>query len=184
MTSSVAPAAVGIYSRPQAWRQNGLVALEEFKMNPAVAWGLEHEKDALWEYECLTGNIPTETLDNQRFYVHQEYPWLGATPDGKIGSDGSLELKCPMSLPDEPTAAWLVQTNVQMEVCRRVFCDIVAWSEQETRVWRVCRSFEFFRQIRPYLMAFYRSIRDLQAPPRFKRKPKLDYSVIAWERVH
>jgi putative phage-type endonuclease len=58
----------------------------------ATRWGQELEAFAREAYEIETGNIVTQS----GFTVHPEYAWLGASPDGLVGDDGLIEIKCPM----------------------------------------------------------------------------------------
>ena len=185
VTASIAPAAVGLFSRPKAWRNHRRIGLEEWKDNPAAAFGREHEEDAVFAYECATGVVPDDTLGRQKFYIHPRYSWLGATPDGLIGDVGLLEVKCPVHMYDEVPGHYHVQMQVQLAVLGRMACDFVAWKPDETRIWRTTRSTEFFDSLVPYLYAFYRMLRDFREPPAFKpgTKPKLNYDLIATERL-
>lgn len=96
--------------------------------NAAMLWGTEHEDEARAAYECETGNIVKEV----GFIEHPSVPGLGASPDGLIGSDGLLEIKCPSSIthlsrvlagvvPDE----YKPQMLVQMLCTGRKWCDFV-----------------------------------------------------------
>lgn len=58
---------------------------------PAMQWGIDHEDDARMEYQIRTG----EVVDLTGFVLHPNIAWLGASPDGLIGKDGLLEIKCP-----------------------------------------------------------------------------------------
>lgn len=44
-------------------------------------------------YELETGNV----VQQVGFITHPDFPSVGASPDGLIGTDGGLELKCPRS---------------------------------------------------------------------------------------
>ena len=52
--------------------------------------GNEYEAEAILKYEQRTGNKVTYT---QEFIVYDDY--VGGTPDGYIGEDGLVEVKCP-----------------------------------------------------------------------------------------
>ena len=65
----------------------------KFAGNSACDHGTKHEPDAIAKYEEATGRKVLEF----GFIVHEEIPWLGASPDG-ITEDGILiEAKCPVS---------------------------------------------------------------------------------------
>lgn len=58
---------------------------------PALQWGKDVEPYAREAYELETGNLVVET----DFIRHPQYPFVGASPDGLIGADKGLEMKCP-----------------------------------------------------------------------------------------
>lgn len=57
----------------------------------ALQWGTDVEPYARQAYELETGLIVTES----EFVTHPKYPFAGCSPDGLIGSNGGLEMKCP-----------------------------------------------------------------------------------------
>lgn len=59
----------------------------------AMQWGIDHEDEARAEYEAQTGSF----VDLCGFIPHPTVDWLGASPDGLVGSDGLVEIKCPFS---------------------------------------------------------------------------------------
>lgn len=61
--------------------------------NAAMQWGVETEAEARMCFESERGAMVIET----GFLKHASIPWFGASPDGLIGDDGMLELKCPES---------------------------------------------------------------------------------------
>ena len=96
----------------------------------ALQWGADVEPYAREAYELATGNIVTET----GFIAHPDYPFAGASPDGLIGDDGTLEMKCPKSsivhvqrfidgLPDD----YRPQVQGQLWVTRRKWSDFVSF---------------------------------------------------------
>lgn len=61
---------------------------------PAMQWGHDYEGEARAVYE-LQSAAPVEDVG---LVVHESLPFVGASPDGLVGDDGGLEIKCPMSL--------------------------------------------------------------------------------------
>jgi putative phage-type endonuclease len=61
--------------------------------NAAMMWGTQTEPEARMAYEAERGVIVHET----GFIKHPVIAFCGASPDGLIGDDGMLELKCPES---------------------------------------------------------------------------------------
>lgn len=96
----------------------------------ALAWGTEVEPYAAEAYEMETGNVITKAS----FIDHPSYPFSGCSPDGLIGDDGGLEMKCPKSsfvhlerflsgVPDE----YRPQIQGFMWVTGRKWCDFVSF---------------------------------------------------------
>ena len=104
ITGSVAGAALGLnpYMTPsQLIRRmvreyHGLD--NEFKGNVATEYGSLHEPIAQMEFVTKYGYAVHEV----GFYVHPDYAWLGASPDGifekDMGEQCILEIKCPFGL--------------------------------------------------------------------------------------
>lgn len=60
----------------------------------ALQWGREHESTAREDYKRTTG----ETVIETGIFLSKKNPIFGFSPDGLIGDDGILEIKCPFSL--------------------------------------------------------------------------------------
>lgn len=58
----------------------------------ALRYGSEVEQFAREAYELHTGNIAVQA----EFVCHPDYPFIGASPDFLVDSDGGSEMKCPM----------------------------------------------------------------------------------------
>jgi len=65
--------------------------MADFFENAAMRWGTETEPMARAYYEFEKDAVVEEV----GFIVHPDIPYLGASPDGLIGEDGGLEIKCP-----------------------------------------------------------------------------------------
>ncbi len=57
----------------------------------AMSWGTDAEPFARAEYQLVTGNIVTEV----GFIKHPTHKWVGASSDGRVGTVGGVEIKCP-----------------------------------------------------------------------------------------
>lgn len=66
---------------------------ETFTGNRATEWGNFYEADALNVYKRRTRRKVQPGL----FCQHPALPWVGGTPDAFCGSEGVLEVKCPLS---------------------------------------------------------------------------------------
>lgn len=106
-------------------------APSEFKMNPAVEHGHAMESVAKQWYEKAFNVIVDET----DFVVHPMYEFLGASPDGLVGLDGAIEIKCPYprftkapySVFDEKKKMYLRQCQLVMEVCQVDWLDFICY---------------------------------------------------------
>lgn len=124
ITASLAAACLGLvkgYSRQKAWRV--ATGRQTEPMNDDMRRGIEHEADAVYAWECSTGMLAQPT----GFWIHPELTWLGASPDGLVGADGVLDVKCPRKLPDELPPKYRVQLAVQMCVTGRTVGHFGAW---------------------------------------------------------
>ena len=63
----------------------------ESYVNADMQRGTEKEPIARAAYEAHTGTFVTQT----GFWLHPEIPYFGASPDGLVGEDGLIEIKCP-----------------------------------------------------------------------------------------
>jgi len=110
-----------------AERISGQVA-ESFT-NAAMQWGTEHEPFARIRYEADKGVF----VDEAEFYTHPTIKWLGASPDGLVGEDGLIEIKCPNTqthlgylLEQKVPPAYVNQIQTQLWVTGRAWCDFVS----------------------------------------------------------
>ena len=65
-------------------------AAERFT-NGAMQWGTDTEPQARAAYEFFRDQSVTEV----GFVDHPDVPMCGASPDGLVGGDGLIEVKCP-----------------------------------------------------------------------------------------
>jgi putative phage-type endonuclease len=65
--------------------------IEEGYTNADMQRGTEMEPVARAAYEAHTGTFVTQT----GFWLHPKIPYFGASPDGLVGDDGLIEIKCP-----------------------------------------------------------------------------------------
>ena len=93
-----------------------------------MQWGTEQEENAVTSYEIETGNVVLMS----GFVKDSEIKYLGASPDGLVGADGLIEIKCPETtthlsriLADEVPEDIKPQMLLQLIVTRRKWCDFV-----------------------------------------------------------
>lgn len=96
----------------------------------AMQWGTDVEPYAREAYEFDSGNI----VEESGFVVHPTFNFAGCSPDGLIGSDGGIEMKCPKDsrvhaerfisgIPDE----YIPQIQGCMWVTGRLWWDFVSY---------------------------------------------------------
>jgi len=96
----------------------------------AIQWGIDNEPLARAMYEIKT-NTDVEQVG---FISHPSIEWTGASPDGLIGDDGLIEIKCPNTathidylMAGKAPAAYIKQMLWQMECTGRKWCDFVSY---------------------------------------------------------
>lgn len=104
-------------------------ASESFS-NAAMKWGTDCEPLARAAYEAEFGVL----VDEVAMIPHPAIEWAGASPDGLVGSDGLLEIKCPSTkthidtlLSGEAPSQYLPQMFWQMACTGRAWCDFVSF---------------------------------------------------------
>jgi putative phage-type endonuclease len=105
------------------------VAAERFQ-NGAMAWGTETEPEARRAYSF---RLDADVME-VGFVDHPSIGMTGASPDGLIGEDGLLELKCPNTgthiatlLGQSVPAKYLSQMHWQMACTGRQWCDFASY---------------------------------------------------------
>lgn len=126
-------------SGPSASRKNyaaQLVAerltgtVEQGYTNGAMQWGTEKEPEARAAYAFLHDADVIEA----EFIVHPSIADSGASPDGFVGADGLVEIKCPNTATHIETllgktvpAKYITQMQWQMSCTGRAWCDFVSF---------------------------------------------------------
>ena len=98
--------------------------------NAAMEHGITFEPFARAAYELKTGNM----VDQVGAIDHPRIALSAASPDGLVGDDGCLEIKCPNTathietlLGDEPAKKYYDQMQWQMVCANRSYCDFVSF---------------------------------------------------------
>jgi len=68
-------------------------SVKGFGGNAATGWGTDHEQEAidLFSFEESINVNPTG------FWIMDDFPFIGGTPDGLIGADTTVQVKCPFN---------------------------------------------------------------------------------------
>jgi hypothetical protein len=117
------------------------IALERLGVEiPEVeAWAMQHgnamEPYAIQAYKMHTG---FEVIDNLQPIQHPSILYIAGTPDGLVGDDGILEVKCPynpvnhlMNLKSgEQIAQYKWQIQGYLWITNRQWCDFVSYDDR------------------------------------------------------
>ena len=102
---------------------------EESYTNDFMQWGIEKEGEARTAYEFVK-NTRVEEIG---FAMHPKLA-SGASPDGLVGNDGLVEIKCPKTKPhidylltETIPKKYKYQMLWQMECTSRNWCDFVSY---------------------------------------------------------
>jgi len=103
----------------------------ESYVNAAMQWGIDQEPFARAAYEAHHGVL----VDEVGFIPHPTIEASGASPDGLVGADGMVEIKCPDSktalecwLSADPVESkYFSQMQWQMACAGRLWCDYVVF---------------------------------------------------------
>lgn len=131
-------------------------------INDAMRWGTEQEPFARAAYASHAGVEVVETS----FVPHPEIAMCGASPDGLVGPDGLVEIKCPNTATHLDTLTsgtvpekYVLQMAWQMACAGRDWCDFVSYDPrlpERMRLWvkRVERDVSLILSIEREVVAF------------------------------
>lgn len=98
--------------------------------NAAMQWGTEREPDARAAYAEQT----FDAIEQVGFVIHPFIEMSGASPDGLVGTDGLLEIKCPQTsthidtlLSGKVPEKYVTQMTWQMACTNREWCDFLSY---------------------------------------------------------
>ncbi len=135
----------------------------------AMTDGIEREPIARALFESRFGVI----VDEVGFIDHPTIPNSGASPDGLIGSDGLLEIKCPNRathleyfLDGVPPAKYIPQMMWQMASTGRKWCDFASYSPDfpehlQLFVVRLHRDDDKIREMESEVMKFLSEVEEI-----------------------
>jgi putative phage-type endonuclease len=96
----------------------------------AMQWGTDQEPLARAAYEAVADVL----VDEVGFIIHPAIVAAGASPDGLVGDDGLIEIKCPNTsthidtvLSGKVPSKYIPQMQWQMACTQRKWCDFVSF---------------------------------------------------------
>ncbi|MFA5401771.1 MAG: lambda exonuclease family protein [Dehalococcoidia bacterium] len=137
--------------------------------NAAMDWGTEHEPEARAEY-CQVKGVEVVEVG---MVEHHSIPMSGASPDGLVGEDGLLEIKCPNSAThiktlrsQKPEAKYITQMMWQMACTGRKWCDFVSYDPRMPEgltffVTRIKRDEKIIKELEAEVSAFLAEVDGL-----------------------
>ena len=139
-----------------------------FFENDAMRWGTETEPQAREMYSVNNNFVGVEEV---AFVEHNEF--IGVSPDGLVGDDGLLEVKCPntttqlkRALSDDYSADYKAQIQMQLWVTEREWCDFLSFDPRlECSAGylqqRVFRDEEYIEEMKAKVYAFVEKMNEL-----------------------
>ena len=136
--------------------------------NAAMQHGTDTEPLARAAYESLKDVL----VDEVGFVPHPSIEMAGASPDGLVGDDGLLEIKCPNTathietlLSQTVPSKYNTQMQFQMACTNRSWCDFVSFDnrlpqELQLFVKRVPRDDVFIKQTEDEIVKFLAELDD------------------------
>jgi putative phage-type endonuclease len=150
-------------------------AEQEFEGNIATEYGTRNEAGALTEYMMETGNA----VEAVGFITRDD--WAGCSPDGLIGEEGGLEIKCPFGLRKDEAPAFKTlkeqphyydQIQFSLWVTGRKWWDFYQWSPNGTMLERVEVDELWQGFSLPHLRQFHAEYVDERKTPDVHLEPK------------
>ena len=136
--------------------------------NAAMEWGTTNEPFARAAYEAKTGVL----VDEVGAIDHPTIAMSAASPDGLVGDDGCLEIKCPNTathidtvLGGEIAKKYYDQMQWQMACAERDWCDFVSFDPRMPKglqlfIKRVPRSNLYIHELEGEVIQFLAEVDD------------------------
>lgn len=136
--------------------------------NDATRWGTKNESNGILAYSAHTGNLVSAT----GLHVHPNSSWLAGSPDGLVGTEGLIEVKCPYwpkkdgsRIHTEIPSYYYLQMNLCMEATEREWCDYVCWSPDAYAIYRVTRDPDLHEALMPHYLRFFSAMQRMAKSP-------------------
>ena len=148
--------------------------------NSAMLYGIECEPEARSAYAFMR-DIEVEEVG---FVPHPSIAMAGASPDGYVGADGLIEIKCPNTaqhldtlLRETIDGDYIYQMQFQMACTQRKWCDFVSYDRRlpglELWIKRVPRNDRLIAELEVEVKSFLAEI-DATIDALRKRYPMLE----------
>lgn len=143
-------------------------ASAEHYTNAAMQWGKDNEPVARQMYEFMTD----VSVQEVGFVVHPAAPMAGASPDGLVGPDGLIEVKCPLTATHIETlltgnidGKYIKQIQWQLACTGRAWCDFVSFdprmpADMQLHIARVHRDASMIAELTVEAVSFLAEVDD------------------------
>lgn len=140
-------------------------------VNKEMQWGIDYEQEARENYQFIT----SYDVQDVGFVLHPNIGESGASPDGLIGKNGMVEIKCPNTATHIETLQgeglkqkYLYQMMWQMACCQRQWCDFVSYDPRmpphlQIFIKRIKRSDSIIAMLEKEVKAFLQELEDVIA---------------------
>lgn len=137
-------------------------------VSEAMKWGTEQEPNA----RALYASTIFDPVVEVGFIDHPDILGAGCSPDGLVGDDGIVEIKCPNTatfleifLTDNIPQKWLTQIQMQLDCTGRKWCDFVCYDPRmpeggQIYVQRVERDEMFISTMREMIQTFIKELNE------------------------
>lgn len=157
----------------------------------AMQWGTDMEPAARDDYAFVTDG----EISQVGFVQHPTIEMAGCSPDGLVGDDGLVEIKCPNTASHIDTllgaaidGKYIKQMQWQMSCCERAWCDFVSYDPRmpaamQMHIQRVMRDDKMIAELERDIAEFLIELDDKVArlTDRFGGTPlkaKLEQSIL------
>lgn len=153
----------------------------------AMRWGTEKEPEARAKYAETT----FEPVVEVGFVDHPLISGAGCSPDGLVGDDGLIEIKCPNTatfieilLRDEVPQKWQTQIQMQLDCTGRKWCDFVCYDPRmpegaQMYVKRIERDEMFISTMREMIETFIKELNETVEKIKIKIQEKQNVASVS-----
>ena len=134
----------------------------------AMQWGTDQEPFARAAYEAARDVM----VEEEGFVPHPTIEMAGASPDGLVGDDGLVEIKCPNTatmietlLTEKVPSKYIAQMQFQMACTGRKWCDYVVFDPRmppkaQLFIKRVDRDDKFIAEMEDEIVKFLAEVQS------------------------
>eukprot|EP00741_Cyanophora_paradoxa_P009487 tig00000144_g9189.t1 len=174
LTASNFAAACGINpwkSRARLWAELSGIAEENNFDNPALTYGHDYEPLAVSIYKALNDNVD---IQHTGLHEHKEMPFLAGSPDGLIGNDRILEVKCPYKgeLYDSVPTYYMTQLQGLLDITGRDWAELFCFTPLRVQTWYVRRDERYIELMRRCLHLFWMHVKAGTPPEPYSDRMK------------